>query len=397
MTASDAPLNVLVVGAGMYVCGRGTAGVGTVLPTLVSAQRAGLVGEIFVAGTSAEALKIVREKLVRINTMLGTRADIRGYPSNGDADPFAYRAAVTDLPRPACGIVVVPDHLHGPISAELIRAGLHVLVVKPLTPTLEEARSLVELAESHDVYCAVEFHKRFDESNLLLRQLIANGRLGDLYYITVQYSQRRHIRDAFRSWIKRTNVFQYLGVHYVDIIYFVTKGRPIRALATGQPRYPTSQALGSLDAIQAIVEWENSETNQTFISTIATNWIDPNSSSAMSDQKVTVVGTAGRYDADQKHRGVQLVTEEGGIEEINPYFSQLYTGASGQPGVHGYGPRSIQQFLCDVRDLVAGRCQRRVLLSSRPSFQEALPSTAVVEAVNRSLIQGSEWVPIEKM
>jgi len=117
----------------------------------------------------------------------------------------------------------------------------------------------------------------------------------------------------------------------------------------------------------------------------------------MSDQKITVVGTGGRYEADQKHRGVQLVTDDGGVEQINPYFSQLYTGASGRPEVHGYGPRCIQQFLSDVRDLIAGRCLRHALISTRPSFQEALASTAVIEAVNRSLIQGSEWVPIEKM
>ncbi len=397
MKETDTPLNVVVVGAGMYVCGRGTAGVGTVLPTLVCAQRDGVVGEIFMAGTSVESLKIVREKLDQINAILGTRTDIRGYPMNGAADSFAYRAALTDVPKPACGIVVVPDHLHAPISADLIRAGLHVLVVKPLTPTLEEARSLVKLAEGHDVYGAVEFHKRLDESNLLLRQFVADGRLGDLCYISVEYSQRRQIKEAFRSWIKQTNVFQYLGVHYVDIIKFVTGAHPIRALATGQPRHTASQGLGSLDSIQAIIEWENTETSRPFVSTIATNWIDPSSSSAMSDQKITVVGTGGRYDADQKHRGVQLVTEEGGVEEINPYFSQLYTGASGQPDVHGYGPRCIQQFLQDVKDLIAGRCERRVLLSTRPSFQEALISTAVIEAVNRSLTQGSEWVSIEKM
>ena len=397
MSANDKPVNVLVVGAGMYVCGRGSGGFGTVLPTLACALRAGVVGDILVAGTSAESLEIVREKLGLINAMLGTRMKIRGYPGQGQTDPFAYRSALADLPKPACAIVVVPDHLHAPISADLIRAGIHVLVVKPLTPTLDEARSLVDLTEAHDVYGAVEFHKRLDESNLLLRQLVADGRLGDLCYITVEYSQRRQIKEIFRSWIKQTNVFQYLGVHYVDIIYFVTRARPIRALATGQPRPAASQALGLLDSIQAVVEWENVETSQTFVSTIATSWVDPNNSSAMSDQKITVVGTGGRCDADQKHRGVQLVTDDGGVEQINPYFSQLYTGASGRPGVHGYGPRCIQQFLGDVRDLIAGRSQRRALLSTRPSFQEALPSTAVIEAVNRSLTQGSEWVSIEEI
>ena len=380
----------------MYVCGRHTDGFGTVLPAVVQAQSAGVAGDIFVAGTSAEGVQLLREKLARFNERLGMKCQVRTYPERRSPDPLAYREALAELPRPASAIVVTPDHLHARMAADVIRSGVHLLVVKPLTPTVAEARELIELAETHDVYGAVEFHKRFDESNVLLRQAIAEERLGDLRYVTVEYSQRRHIRQVFSSWIEHTNIFQYLGVHYVDLIYFVTGARPIRALATGQPRHLAERSLGTLDAIQAVIEWGSPEAGQAFVSTIVTNWIDPTGSSAMSDQKITVVGTEGRYHADQKHRGVQLVTERSGVEDVNPYFMQLYTDAGGHHGVHGYGPRSIQQFLRDVRDLVEGRCRRQDLISARPSFQEAVVSTAVIEAVNRSLTLGSEWVPVEK-
>lgn len=392
---SSAAPAVLIIGTGMYVCGRHTDGFGTVLPTVVQAQSSGLVGEIFVAGASVEGVEILQRKLAQLNDYLGTKCEVWAYPREMSPDPLAYRKALAELPRPASAIVVIPDHLHAGVTADVIRAGVHPLVVKPLAPTLAEARGLVDVAETHNVYGAVEFHKRFDESNLLLRRNIVEGRLGDLRYVTVEYSQRRQIKEVFRSWVDNTNIFQYLGVHYVDLIYFVTGAWPVRVLATGQPRHAAGKNLGALDAIQALVEWENPEAGGTFVSTIVTSWIDPNSSSAMSDQKITVVGTEGRYYADQKHRGVQLVTERGGIEEINPYFTQLYAGGDGRPGVHGYGPRSIRQFLGDVRDLIAGKCGRRDLISTRPSFQEALVSTAVIEMANRSLTQGGEWVPIE--
>jgi predicted dehydrogenase len=292
--------------------------------------------------------------------------------------------------------VVVPDHLHASITADVIRAGVHPLVVKPFTPTVREGQELIKLAEKHDVYGAVEFHKRFDESNLLLRQTLADGRLGDVRYITVEYSQRRMMREIFLAWLDRTNIFQYLGVHYVDLIYFLTGARPLRALAAGQPCSPGVEQVPSADSIQGMIEWENSASGQRFVSTIATNWIDPNTTSAMSDQKITVVGTRGRYQADQKNRGVQLVTEEHqGAEEVNPYFSQLYLDGDGTFGIHGYGPRCITQFLTDVRDIVDGRLRRQDLTNKRPSFQQSLVSTAVVEAVNRSLAQNSQWTEVE--
>ena len=394
---TDTRPGVLVIGAGMYVGGRGAGGTdGTVLPALMQAQTRGTIGEILVAATSWESIDTLQSKLKELNARMGMQVQVKGYPEGSQRDPLAYRQALEELPRPGCAIVVVPDHLHASITGDVIRAGVHPLVVKPLTPTVKEAHELIELAETHNVYGAVEFHKRFDETNLLLRQALADGRLGDVRYVSVEYSQRRMMKEVFGGWLQETNIFQYLGVHYADLIYFVTGARPVRALATGQPDDPASDARPGSDAIQVLVEWEDPSTMQRFVSTIVTNWIDPDATSAMSDQKITVVGTRGRYQIDQKHRGAQLVTEQRGVEDVNPYFSQIYVGADGALGVHGYGPRSIAQFLDDVRDLVDGRRRRQDLIAKRPSFQQALASTAVIEAVNRSLSQSSEWVAIEK-
>lgn len=400
MTTGDRPTTrpaVLVIGAGMYVGGRGTTTLGTVLPTLVQAQSRGDIGEIRVAATTSASIAELQARLGQINDRMGTQATFVGYPAQGvDPDPLAYRQALRSLSRPACAIIVVPDHLHASVTSDVIREGVHPLVVKPLTPTLDEALDLVQLAEEHGVYGAVEFHKRWDESNLLLRQNLADGSLGDLCHITVEYSQRRVVREIFRAWVDRTSIFQYLGVHYCDLIYYLTAARPIRALATGQR--PTSEPaeVGRFDAIQALVEWELPGDGRRFASTIVTSWTDPDGTSALSDQKITAVGTKGRYQADQKNRGVQLVTDgHQSTEEINPYFSQLYRGADGEIEIHGYGPRSILQFIDDVRSLTAGERTRQDLIKQRPSFQDALVSTAIVDAVHSSLINDSAWVAID--
>ncbi len=184
----DTGLPVLVIGAGMYVGGRGAGTDGTILPTLMQAQDRGLVGEILVAATSRHSIELVEAKLDDLNHRMGTRAKFKGYPAAGSSDLLAYQRALADLPRPAAAIVSVPDHLHASITADVIRAGVHPLVVKPFTVTLEEGLELTRLAEKQDVYGAVEFHKRFDETNLLLRQALAEGRLGDIRYIAVEYS-----------------------------------------------------------------------------------------------------------------------------------------------------------------------------------------------------------------
>jgi len=383
--------SVLVIGAGMYVCGRGTDDIGTVLPTLVQAQAEGDIGEISVAATSQGSVRALREKLAEINRRLEMSAMVRTYPDHGD-DPNAYRAALADMSRPACAIVVVPDHLHTKMALEVIDAGLHVLVVKPLTTTLTDADKLIGRAHAKGVYGAVEFHKRWDEANLLLRQAIADGRLGELRHISVEYGQRKTIQDTFASWRRHTNIFQYLGVHYADLIYFLTGVTPVRVSALGVPKGMTRQEAWKFDAIQALIEWKSGK--MAFVSSILTTWLEPNRASAMSDQRIRVLGTLGRYDSDQKHRGVQVVTDAG-VEDVNPYFSQLYRGSNERMGIEGYGPRSIQQFLQDVCALNGGRVQLSELTWTRPTFQDALASTVIVEAVNESLSQGGAWVEIE--
>jgi hypothetical protein len=52
-TERRAPIDVLIVGAGMHVSGRGTSTCGTVLPAVVQAHRDGVVGRMTIAATSA--------------------------------------------------------------------------------------------------------------------------------------------------------------------------------------------------------------------------------------------------------------------------------------------------------------------------------------------------------
>ena len=153
----------------MYVCGRGSATDGTVLPTVMMAQSKGLIGDIKVAATSRSSIDWIQNKDVELNAKLGLDVRIEGYPTFKSQDSSSYRIALSDLELPACAIVVVPDHLHVPITADAIKLGVHTLVVKPLAPTLRETNYLVELAEKYGIYGSVEFHKRFDKQNILLK------------------------------------------------------------------------------------------------------------------------------------------------------------------------------------------------------------------------------------
>lgn len=382
-------LKVLVVGAGMYVCGRGTDGFGTVLPSLYEAFREGLIERVDVTATRESSIRGLESKNKELSKRMGF-----ALPLEGKAGADAYQKILKTV-RPDCVIISVPDHLHAKVAVAAAGAGAHVLVVKPLAPTVKEAKAMIKACSQNQVYGAVEFHKRFDDANLKIKDTIAATKIGDVLYINVAYSQRKSIPESlFKGWAAKTNIFQYLGVHYVDLIYFMTGAKPVRVMALGQKQWLTKRGIATFDAIEVVIEWQ-APSKKNFVSVITTNWIDPNTSSAMSDQKISVVGTNGRVDSDQKNRGVQIVTDTKGIEDFNPYFSQLYTDATGQTVFRGYGERSFNQFLKDVSNIKLGIQKPADLKDLRPTFQQALVSTAVIEAVAESLRKRNQWIAVK--
>lgn len=391
-----APLNVLLVGSGMYTCGTGTEGFGTILPTIYEGYKQGLVNKVAIAGTNPHNQNDVLEKVRLLKQAMGLDINVDYFPRGNQINPNAYQELASSGDYD-CAIVSIPDHLHFEATKNLITNHLHCLVVKPLVPYLWQVDELIALQRANKVYCAVEFHKRFDETNQRIWKVLREKNIGDLLYILVEYSQRKSIPlQHFRSWSDQTNIFQYLGVHYVDLIYFCTGALPQRVMAIGQKEFLREAGLDAYDSIQGVIEWGYVGSEKKFTSTILTNWVDPHITSAMSDQKIKYIGTLGRVECDQKDRGLKFVSDLRGIEDVNPYFSDFrHDIQDGNLNFRGYGYESIIQFLRDCHDLKNDKCQVADLKGLRATFQDARVSTAVVEAANSSLENRGEWVHID--
>lgn len=393
-------MNIVIIGTGMYVSGRGTNSYGTILPAISEWKRKkNIVKKVLLVGTNGDHSNTALKKAEDLQKLTGVSFSVRAHPEMGMNDRKAYQHILDNIEQPACAIVVVPDHLHYEVTRACLEAGLHTLVVKPLTPTIEEAKKLIDLAVKKNIYGAVEFHKRWDKQNLMLRDTINSGRIGVPLYCWVEYSQQKIIpTKIFKSWVNKTNVFQYLGVHYIDLIRFITDAIPIRAMALGQKKWLKSKGLDVHDAIQCIVEWKMRDGHK-FTQTILTNWIDPETSSSMSDQKIKVVGTKGRFESDQKERGVRILVDGQYLEEPNPDFCMPYGTKNGEMTWHGYGIESINMFLDDILSIYQGTNTVIDFENIRPSFSEAMISSCVLEAVNDSLESRGEWssINLERM
>jgi D-galacturonate reductase len=385
-------LNIVVIGTGMYSTGRGTDSYGTVLPAITEWLRGReQSSKVVFVGTNSVHSHAAKLKAEKLSEDSNVKFDVSFLPVNGDIDHQAYLSAIKEVPRPACAIVVVPDHLHYQVTYDCLMEDLPVLVVKPLTPSVEEGMRLVKLANEHSLYAAVEFHKRWDKANLMIKDRIQKGDLGELLYCWVEYSQRKSIpTEIFKDWAHKTSILQYLGIHYIDLLRFCTGAMPIRVMAVGQKKWLIKRGIDTFDSIQCSIEWEV-ENGSRFTQTILTNWVDPESSSAMSDQKIKIVGTKGRFESDQKERGIRINLDDGHIEQPNPDYCMEYSGHNNAKEWRGYGIDSITTFLSDVENINSNVVDIESLQLIRPTFSEALISTAVVEAAHKSLSNNNEW------
>ena len=190
--------DIVVIGAGLYVCGKGTPGYGTILPAIFEWKRHNEnIGDIHFVSTSAESSRELLRKAKGLEIKTGIKVDVKAYPENDEKNNNAYKQLLNSCKKPACAIIAVPDHLHHQIAKDCLEAGIHTLVVKPLTPTYAEGLDLVNLAQKKDLYGAVEFHKRWDKSNIILRDKIKSGVLGTPLNCWIEYSQRKSVPILF--------------------------------------------------------------------------------------------------------------------------------------------------------------------------------------------------------
>ena len=114
--------------------------------------------------------------------------------------------------------IATPTPLHYPIAQHCLERGLHVLVEKPITTTLEEARSLVDTAARVGRVLQVGHLERFNAAILALA-----GTLGTPRFV------ESHRLAPFKERGTDVNVVLDLMIHDIDLIQSLV-GAPIESI-----------------------------------------------------------------------------------------------------------------------------------------------------------------------
>ncbi len=135
-----------------------------------------------------------------------------------------WRVAVASDVDAVCVATPVPCHYE--MSRGALENGKHVLVEKPLTADVSEARDLVTLAEGRGLVLLADHTFVYSPAVNHVRDIVASGDLGDIYYVSMS-------RLNLGLFQKDINVIWDLAPHDVSILTYVLGSQPEAVSAQG--------------------------------------------------------------------------------------------------------------------------------------------------------------------
>ena len=264
-------------------------------------------------------------------------------------------------------VVATSAPSHFAIASQVIAAGKHCFVEKPLTLTSADAETLVRAADERGVVLMVGHLMEYHSAINWIKEYIASGELGDVLYLYMQRLNLGKVRTE-------ENAFWSLAPHDVSIVLYLLGETPDYVSANGAA-YVTP---GVHDTVFANLHFPSGK-----MANIHVSWLDPHKV-----RKLTIVGSRKMLVFDDMQATEKIWIYDRGVEpkEALPYGAdlQLRFGDIHVPFIKMAEPLSIevQHFLDSCRDGSTPRSDGR----------DGLRVVRVLEAVDESMASGG--VPV---
>src|SRR5919107_952090 len=196
--------------------------------------RWGIVGPGWIAGEFAKAVrKHTAQRIVAVSSRSIERASSFAAAHGIELALGSTGQLVT---RPDVDVVYVatPQSEHLATGLAAIAAGKHVLIEKPITVSSAEARTLADQARAAGVLVMEAMWTRYLPQTSVIRQLLADGVLGDIRAVLADHGQAIEADPQHRLYRPELGggALLDLGIYPVQLSSMVL-GAPTRVVAVG--------------------------------------------------------------------------------------------------------------------------------------------------------------------
>jgi predicted dehydrogenase len=311
--------------------------------------------------------------------------------------------------------VCTPGSSHAEIATAALAAGKHVLCEKPLANTIMEARAMAETARAAraaGVRSMVGFNYRRVPAVTFARQLVADGRIGEIRHVRAQYLQDWIVDPAFPLvWRLRADeagsgALGDIGAHIVDLTQYVTgqrltgvnailetfvKQRPLPGASAGLSASGGSGETGEVTVDDAALFLGRLDGGG-----LATYEATRFATGRKNAIRVEVNGSAGSLAFDLERLN-ELEFLDGTEDAATQGFRRVLVTEPTHPYLGGWWPPGhtlgwADTFTHEVKDLVDAVAAGQ---DPAPSFDDGLQVQLVLDAVQRSAADRGCWTEVK--
>lgn len=162
-------------------------------------MKIGIVGSGMIVPPFLDAAALVEE--MEIYALYARREEARREICEKYQIPIDYASYEDMLADQKVDVVYValPNALHFPFAKQALEAGKHVILEKPFTVTLAEAKELAELARAKKRYLFEAITNQYNPNYDKMKELLP--RLGDVKIVQLNFSQYSSRYDKFKEGV----------------------------------------------------------------------------------------------------------------------------------------------------------------------------------------------------
>ncbi|MFA5292327.1 MAG: Gfo/Idh/MocA family oxidoreductase [Phycisphaerae bacterium] len=395
---------VLIVGGGMITQVQ-------ILPSIYHLQRQGIVGNISICALNSAPLKVLAEDESLKKAFPGQ--SFKALPSLDSKpeqnQPDLFEKAIAQLPENSIVAVAMPDQLHYMVIKGAIANNHHIMCVKPLVLKYDQAIEIEKQAYEKGLAIGIEYHKRLDDRALIARGQYKEGLFGEFKIGHAEMNEPYYYRNSnFQNWCtcENSDMFTYVGCHYIDQVHFITGLLPKSVSVYGiKDKYPNGKD-GYLWTDGRII-WGNGACLHV---TNIMGYPDDGPGGNFQGLRMYCAGKdkSGMLVHNDQYRGIEYCyavkderTSNKYYSEPSPdYFKYIDLGDGGQTPV-GYGYRSIEFIIKNITKCLGQDLKQRQKLLKEFDKQGVMATPAnssynelVMEAGRLSILNGGKEVEI---
>ncbi len=299
-------------------------------------------------------------------------------------------------------IIATPNHLHLPVARAFFKAGIHVMCDKPLAVSVAEGHEFGQLAKQSGRLCGLTHTYSGYPAVLEARALVADGALGMLRKVHVEYlqdwlmdplEQTGQKQSSWRTDPARSGpggALGDIGTHAHHLAEFIT-GQNVDAVSADITHFVAGRRLD--DDANLLLRFAGGAKGTLVCSQVCCG--------EENDLRIRVYGTKGAIEWHQQEPNTLLFKPPGGAVQIRRtgkgFTAAESLGATRTPAGHPEGyleafATLYRRFAADVRRVARGETPLR----DYPGVEDGIRGLAFVNAALQSAKDSSRWTTLRK-